>query len=233
MRWQLSTPARIACIGPSGSGKSHIVRKLIADTSVWDRKFAKVVYTAPSLDDREEYLDSLRSVCQANEQELLLLDRVPTAEELRQFGSGAPILYIADDLLGFANTAPLQNLITINSHHLHISCVFCVQNPFLRSGKLDLTTLSRNLTARFLLYATSDWLLLKNLSNRLFPERRNFLIDCLNLVRSKYGLNYVVVNTASFSDVERRYICYSAVFTSERAQFGGSPLFLDLVPARR
>ncbi len=61
MRWQLSTPARIACIGPSGSGKSYIVRKLISDTSVWDRKFAQVVYAAPELEDREEYADALRS----------------------------------------------------------------------------------------------------------------------------------------------------------------------------
>ena len=55
MRWQIKTPARVEVIGPSHSGKSVLVEKLVTDDSVWERPAKKVIYAAPVLRDREDY----------------------------------------------------------------------------------------------------------------------------------------------------------------------------------
>ena len=227
MDWRLSTPGRVTLVGPSQCGKSTLILQLVGDDTVWDRVFTKVMYVAPVLSDRQEYLDRLREQC-GGAKELAVSDKIPDVGEVKEFGAGHPVLLVVDDLLGFRDTSGITDLATLHSHHQGITCLFCVQNPFLRSAKLDLTTLSRNTTAKILFFQVNDWSVYRTLNSRLFPERKNFILDCLTTAKKKYRLPYIIINTDPFAQLDRRYICYTAIFKKERVQFGDSPLFFDL-----
>ncbi len=228
MEWHIQVPARIELLGPSQAGKSTILLKLVEDESVWQKPLKKVMYIAPLLSDREAYLAELQEKCRKTEKKLSVQDEIPTAEEIDSFGEGNPSLLIVDDVLSFKDPSGLKDLMVMFSHHLQISVVFCVQTPFFKNAKLDLTTISRNLTGRFVLYQINDWLQYQLVSARLFPEKKSFLLDCLTEAKSKYGLNYVYCNVHCFSTLPRRYMVYTGLFNQERARFGDSLLFFDL-----
>lgn len=231
-KWQIKSPARVELLGPSETGKSTIVLRLIEDDSVWDSPFTHVVYCAPFFDVGGPYARALRNAC-GSRKRLRLLDSIPDVDDLLAWaGTRHPILLVLDDLLAFGNKdgvkERLNNLMTLHSHHHRISVVLCLQNPFVRARHLDLITLGRNCTALFVLYQVSDYNLLRNLNTRIFPERKNFLVKCLETARDKYGCPYVFVNLHPFGDVERRYICYTNIFADERRRFSNSPVFFDL-----
>lgn len=224
MDWKLSTPCRLELIGPSHSGKSTCIRKLVSDDTVWDRPFQNIVYAAPHHD--EDDIGLLKAVL--GDKTLTLLDKIPDIHELRELAIGKPLLLILEDLPGFRDCSSLNDLITIHSHHDQISCIFSVHNPFLRRNKLDLVHLSRNCTGKFLFYTVSDFYVYSMLNSRLFPDKKHFLLQCLKMARERYQLPYIFINTAPHNKLDRRYICYTALFQDERRQFGDSPLFFDL-----
>ncbi len=228
MRWEIQTPARIEILGPSHSGKSVIVEKLLRDDSVWDRPPRRVIYAAPSKADRASYISRLEQTCDEGGKELTVSEKIPSAEEVGRLGEEGHALIVVDDLLSFKDGGSLADFAIMHSHHLDISIIFCVQNAFYKRGKLDLSTLSRNATFKLVLFQTADFLQYKMLSARLFPERKSHLVDSLCAAKDRYGLNYVAVNTHSFCPVPRNNIVYSAIFREERARFGDSPLFFDL-----
>lgn len=233
MTWKLKTPARVMLIGPSQSGKSELILRLVADDSVWDAPFRRIVYVAPLLDDRDAYLERLRETC-GEKKTLTATDAIPKVEDLRSLAhedvEGRGVLLVLDDLLSYKqNPDAVRDLAVMHSHHSDISVVMCVQNPFSAGkSKLDLVTLGRNLTAKFILYQLQDYYVLRTLNSRLFPERKDFLLRCLKTAKEKLGACYVVVNLHPFSGLERRVICYTGVFADERAGRFDSPVFFAL-----
>ncbi len=225
MDWRIQTPARLD-LGPSQAGKSAILLKLVKDDSVWDRKLAKVIYCCPTLSDRAPYITKLQESCDSNDKQLLCLEKLPTTEEIQAFGEGLPVLLLADDLLAMDDPSRMKDLTLMDSHHLNVSVLFCVQTPFYKSSDLDLALISRNLTGRLILFQAADVLQYKLVSSRLFPERKSFLLECLSRAKAQQGLNYVYCNVHCFSSLPRKYMCYTALFTDERVD--GSPLFFVL-----
>ncbi len=227
MDWTIQTPARLELLGPSQGGKSTLLLKLVGDSSVWDRLPQRVMYCAPTLADRDDYLARLREVCESNGQELQCVEKIPLHEEMLAFAEGKPLMFIADDLLALEEGGSrMRSLMLMDSHHCNISVLYTVQNPFYKSPHLDLVTLSRNLSGRLVLYQQADLLQYKLISSRLFPERKNFLLDCLSEAKTLYNLNYVYADLHCFSRLPRRYMCFTAMFADERIY--GSPLFFDL-----
>ncbi len=186
----------------------------------------RICYCAPSLTNRDAYGDNLKDMCEQGDKGLWLLDHIPNEDELKDIGGGQPCLLVLDDLVGFADATGLTSLVTVGSHHLNISLVCTVQNPYLKSSKLDLTTLSRNLTGLILFFQLADYLMYSRLNSRLFPEKKGFLLNCLETARSSYNLNYIFVNLSTFANIPRRHICYTGLFKEERVN--DSPLVFDL-----
>ena len=246
--WQLHTPCQIQCVGPSQSGKSQLILQLVRhQASVFDRPFRHIIYCAPGLtlddDDDEDnevnggggggdaraspYLRDLKRACRGSGVTLSVSARLPRVEEITRLTGGRPVLMILDDILCF-EPEDLRRIVTFSNlhvHHRNISCVYAVQNPFQKNSHLDLVTLSRNCTGRFLLYQTNDWKMLGTLNNQLFPDSRGFLTSCLLAARER-GLNYIYVNTAPLGErpLPRRYMCYTNLF----AEGGEGPIFFDL-----
>ena len=170
----------------------------------------------------------LQDECDKSDKTLLLLEKIPTVEEVRDFCDGERALLVVDDLLNFKDVSHFSSFMLLHSHHEDISTIYCVQNAFYKNSKLDLGTLSRNTTMKIVLFQMADFLQYRLLSSRLFPEKKSFLTECLTVAKSKYNLNYVVCNTHSFSDIPRQNMVYTGIFKKERERFGGSPLFFDL-----
>ena len=228
--WRIKTPAFIQVVGPSQSGKSTLIRRLIADDSVWDCPFNAVFYCAPD-DISDEQRQALRRAVGADKHLTTQTGnrRLPDLSELTTAaasGGGGALLFIVDDLLGFdQNLNLMKALATAHSHHHRLSCVYSIQNPYAKHSGLDLPTLSRNATGHFILYQVSDWRVYSLINGRLFPDRPGFLLRKLLESQEKYQLPYVFVHTHPRGQLPRRYMCRTAMFEDER-RFG-SPLIFD------
>lgn len=248
--WQIKTPAQLQFLGPSQSGKSTRILQLLAQQrALFDRPFEKLVYAAPGLQSasaesdadgdaavhakERAFVDALRAAAaEGGFREVYITATLPSVADICASDAAAttttPTLLVLDDLLCFDTLTSLTELSSLYAHHRDISCIYCLQNPFQKTNKADLTTLSRNVTGFFLFFQTADWRLYGTLNARLFPDRPGFLTDCL-LAAHKLGLNYIFVNTASFLSLPRRHICYTALFSQDaRAAAGERPLFFDL-----
>lgn len=227
MKWQITTPANIEIVGSSQAGKSTLIYKLLEDESVWDKKICHICYCAPLINQEIETTAILSRICQGKK--LLILDCVPTTEQLEDFREGREMILVLDDVLMFPKSAKemIQSIVMLLSHHFQISLIMAVQNPFLKSKTVDLTTFARNLTARFLMYSVNDYYVFRILNSRIFPEKKNFILQCLQKAKEKYGCNYIFLNLNSHSGISRRHICYTAMFQHERNEHGDSPIFFD------
>ncbi len=114
---------------------------------MWQAPHNRIIYAAPTLLDRDAYLDRLHSICDKSDKTLATFSRVPTLDEIKNFAEGGRSLLILDDILSFGTGTGVErihDLGILHSHHSAISFIFCVQNPFVRPNKhLDMVTLSR------------------------------------------------------------------------------------------
>ena len=228
--WKFHSSSRIEICAPSMTGKTKLLLKLLRDTSVWEKDFKRVIYCAPLINEEQDLIAELSDIC--INKKLLLLDRLPTIEEINKFRNDEHCILALDDVMLFDSDNShdfLQKLVLLYSHHYNISTIYCVQNPYLKSKKkIDLVSLSRNLTARIVMYQLNDYFIYNLMSSRIFPGKKHFLTYCLETAKQKYNLNYVVINVNSFSNLPRQFICYTAIFEDERKKFFDSPIFFDL-----
>ncbi len=80
------------------------------------------------------------------------------------------------------------------------------------------------------MYNLNDYSVLATLNSRLFPDHKNFLVQCMETARHKYSCNYIYINTDPFANLERRFITMTRLFREEQPpdQAFPSPIFFDL-----
>jgi hypothetical protein len=227
--WRLTSPGRYACIGPSHSGKSELVIKIVSRPHIWVDRPKQVIYCAPYLDDRQEYISRLRTEVEKSGAALNTLETIPTAGEVQNIlGSSEPSILILDDIMSFDLNLQkrLVQLMVMESHHKNLTVILCQQNPF-APGK-EFVTCNRNLTGRFILYQLNDWRGIVNINNIMFPGKKNFLPSCLTEAKEALNCNYIFVNSFPFSELKRRHTCYTCLFEEERPHANkNEPLFFD------
>lgn len=220
--YRIKTPAQIMLIGPSQCGKSTLLLKLIYQlNNTLDKDITNIIYCAPcSKVTDSKYVEKLQDICKLKDKKLHIYENPPSIDTIQNIFSKQDVLLILDDVTGFKESdLNLGELSSIHAHHSNITCIYSLQNPFQKS-KIDLTTISRNLTFRIIFYQTNDWLMYKTLNSKIFPDKKNFLLHCLEKAR-KRGINYICVDTNPHTTLERRFICMTALLE-------GGPLFFDL-----
>jgi len=231
--WRIMTPAQLQLVGPSQCGKSTFLKKLLGPdgADVFDINFKQIWYASPGADTVDAaYVNELREVCDKAGKSLRTSADLPTVGRVKGAYPQDDVLVVLDDVTCFKKSDSLSSLSSYGAHHCGLTVVYCLQNPFQQSRNVDLITVSRNLTGRFIFWQLADWAQYGLINQRVFPDRRNFLAECLAESKER-GLNYVFVNIHPRSKLPRRYMCYTGLLVSERAQFstaGKSPLFFDL-----
>jgi hypothetical protein len=201
----------------------------VSNPYIWVERPKQVVYCAPYLEDRQEYLGRLRRALENSGAVLNMLDTLPTAREVHNLlGSSQPCILILDDIMSFDPNLQkrLVQLMVMESHHSNLTVILCQQNPF-PPGK-EFVTCNRNLTGRFILYQLNDWRGIVNLNNIMFPGKKNFLPACLTEAKEALNCNYIFVNSYPFSELKRRHTSYTCLFEEERPQANTKePFFFD------
>jgi hypothetical protein len=232
--WRLTSPGRYACIGPSHSGKSELVIKIVASNYIWVNRPEHIIYCAPYLEDRQPYLRRLKAAVAASQGIFHCLDTIPTVRELHNIlgvdptqEEPEPAILILDDIMSFdhALRKRLTQLMVMESHHSNLTVILCQQNPFPPGP--EFVTCNRNLTGRFILYQLNDWRGIVNINNIMFPGKKNFLPTCLTEAKEVLDCNYIFVNSYPFSKLRRRHTCYTCLFEEERKSDKSRPVFFD------
>lgn len=213
--WKLDNPGRYACIGPSQSGKSELVLKLIKYKSIWKNPPKYVQYIAPTLEDRKEYLTRLDEIVKNNGGNLTVNDVLPKNDENYNYNS----FLIVDDVLSFPkkDIQRLKEIALRGSHHNKVTLILTQQVPHPQGD--DFIAINKNLTGKFLLYQTSDIVGLQQISWRLFRKGNDFLIYCLYYAKDKLNTNYIFINMHPFTKIRRKNMCYTRIFPGENGPF--------------
>jgi len=155
MNWKLHSPGRYALVGPSHSGKSELVLKIISNPTIWNDRPAEIIYAAPKLNDRQNYLERLERACQSTKGAFRCIDSLP--DDFGAVSGYRKSLLIIDDVMAFSKEElkKIVNLMIMDSHHYDVTVLVCQQSPF-PPGQ-EFVTCNRNLTGRFLTFQLNDW----------------------------------------------------------------------------
>lgn len=157
---RLKAPFTSIIAGPTSSGKSHIVFRLIKHRAeMIDCEMKEVIYCLPEKQQIET------PVFIKSDQKVRFYSGIPDFSEIND---GKPRLVILDDLMSNVNTE-VMDLFTRGSHHKNISVLFLVQNIFFGGSKL-FRTISLNAHYIILTKNPRDKNQISTLAVQLNPE---------------------------------------------------------------
>jgi len=184
---QFKHPFTAIVAGPTGSGKTILLRRLLANHKwsvanidgdtlrvIWIFGVWQCEYTKP-------IGDSVKVVYS---------EALPTAEEL----SFKPHIIVVDDLMSEMAANKDMSDWSKYSHHNNISVFFVVQNLFFQSKLMR--TISLNAQYMILLKNARDRQQIAHLGRQLYPNKPKFLINAFtDATNTPYG--YLVVDTTA------------------------------------
>jgi hypothetical protein len=165
-------PLRLVIAGPSGSGKSWWILKLIKSRELlFDTKFNRILYCVPPKKSQVHItiFDKIKEFF--NQAELIY--GLPKPADI--IGDTLPKLVIIDDqMLQIFNSPFMEEVFIQHSHHSSCSLIFTTQN-FFNSGKTK--TIIRQCNYKVIFNSPADQVILRHISCQLKPDQPNFLIN--------------------------------------------------------
>lgn len=183
---QLKHPFTAMVAGPTGSGKTYLVRQMLENINcifyempnmniLWCYGQWQDLYTKPVINCNVTYFDGLP------DQAYL--------EEVK------PSLVVVDDLMTeLSGDKKMTNLFTKGSHHMNISVLFIVQNLFYNAK--EMRTININTNYFILLKNPRDKSQIENLAKQMFPGTKGFLRDAFCEATSK-PFGYLLIDCKS------------------------------------
>lgn len=194
---KLKHPFTAVVSGPTGSGKTFLVRDLLENYKrVFYYKAAKklkVIWAYGQWQDT--YNKPVRGV------KIKYIEGLPN-EDLMKANKGA--LIILDDLMSeISGDVRVSNLFTKGSHHLNISVLFIVQNVF-NKGK-EMRTVNLNTHYYFLLKNPRDKLQCMALGRQIYPGQQKYFMESYSDATSRpYGYLCIDLKTDTPDEVRMR-----------------------------
>jgi len=183
----LCHPFTALVAGPTGSGKSTFVFKLIENADVMIRPPpSKIVYCYG------EYQPSFDAYPQVDFRRGL-----PDSED---FDGSRPSLLIVDDLMDEADRS-VANLFTKGSHHRNVSVVFLVQNMFHKNKYIR--TISLNAHYMVLFKNPRDASQFASLARQMYPNRSTFAVEAYKDA-TRQPFSYLLVDLRPEQDEDLR-----------------------------
>ena len=176
-------PARILIFGPTLSGKSTFVSKLLDNQEqVFNLRFHRIIYCS----------DGSRLKTETNN------DSVETYENFDKelFESFNPkqnnCLIIDDFMHRAANDIEISELFTKRSHHQNVTIILLLQNIFPKSKYM--TDIKRNASYIVLMSNPIDEKSIKLLSNHLDPSNPLFIYNCFIDATKNKPFSYLFID---------------------------------------
>ncbi|KAL3107685.1 hypothetical protein niasHT_011698 [Heterodera trifolii] len=156
-------PSGIIVSGPSSSGKTQLVLRLL--------RHANVMFDPPPKAIVWAYGEYSAQIPELERQGVVPHAGAPSDEMLKKLPK--PCLIVYDDLMGDIEAKKLVDLYTKKSHHNNFSVIFLTQNLFDKSMRVPRS----NAQYIFLMRAPNDMLSIRNLASQMFPREQGFLMD--------------------------------------------------------
>lgn len=173
--------------GASGSGKSNwIYRALKNSDLLWPSSRPRSILYCFGIWQKlfETMSDEIPNIT--------FHQGLPTEEQVLEFSDpNVHKLLVLDDLMTTGSSSEVVELIFVRiSHHKFLSCLYVVQNAFVKGSKQ--TTIGLNSNYILIFRSPRSLMQLQYLNSQIFPEKRGFLTsaykDALSLDKHGYLL---------------------------------------------
>jgi len=210
MTLPLRHPFTALVAGPTGSGKTRFVFKLIENADVMIQpQPSKIVYC---YGEYQQLFDNYADV-----------DFRQGLPDLQDFDGSEPVLLIVDDLMNETDES-VANLFTKGSHHRNASVIFLVQNLFHKNKYIR--TISLNTHYMVLFKNPRDASQFASLARQMYPNKSAFAVEAYkDATREPYSYLFVDLRAEQDEDLrlrtnifpnETRYVYVQKEFSREK-----------------
>jgi len=181
--FKFKTPFAMSVTGPSQSGKSDFIVKLMQNREfLFAVNFEKIFYFTPEalFIRHNEVFEKLKHYCPQTQH----ISGLPDTIKLNLTHDRTPKLLIIDDLMNdFLSSEAMVQLLSVQVHHFNITVIFTLQNFYAPSkfGK----TLARNVNYQVLFYNRMDLRETRNISLQISTQP-NFLTDSFEFLLKEF-----------------------------------------------
>ena len=200
---KLIHPSNILISGPTGSGKTQFVSRLLSSKlidpfplrilylfSEWQHDYDSLLESLPEITFQRRFPDKLIDSFSPNQTNLLILD---------------------DQMSKVGDKKELADLFTKGSHHRNLTIIYIVQNLFDKSKSMR--TASLNSQYLVLFKSPRDKTIVQHLGNQMFPKNTKFLMDAFeDATQAPYG--YLLMDLRQDTPEEMRIM--SNIFPEEQ-----------------
>lgn len=207
-------PIRMAVVGPSMSGKSTFILKMVKDRgTLFTHSFTRIIYCLPHNDisTSREYLDDLRKACP----KLEVHEGLPTVASLDLEHNTKHVLLILEDLaISLANNTEALNWFFRHSHHKCVSIVYTIQALYLQS-KHGSTFMGS--CTDFVIFKMPNVQSLNRFSRSFYPSEGELFSEALDFLNTKYPNDrpYIVLNKNPQQQLPQRACLRGRIFKDE------------------
>ena len=179
----LRHPARILIFGPSSSGKSTLVSKILDNQSlIFDQVFDRIIYCSDGsslftqntnlpIENYEIYDKTLFNTLDSRQNNCLIID---------------------DFMHRAADDIQISELFTKRSHHQNVTIIFLLQNLFPKSKFMS--DIKRNANYIFLMSNPSDEKSIKLMSSHMDPSNPLFIYNAYIDATKNKPFNYLLID---------------------------------------
>jgi len=210
---RFQVPCSICVSGPSQSGKSHWILRLIQNRNVlFTSDFQQLIYCIPenlSLNPNPIFEQIKKSFQNAQ-----IHIGLPDVAKLSLNFDNSPKLLVVDDLMSeFLNSYQMVHLLSIEVHHCNITTIFTLHNLFAPSkfGR----TITRNINYKILFCNRLDIKEIRNISLQI-SNQPNFLNECFTFLYKEFTNEppYLVID-GHIKSKQKHFFVRSQIFPSK------------------
>lgn len=205
---QFETPSSLLVCGPSNSGKTSFVKRLLENASLMFKtppKYILYCYGSvwqPIFDEMEKCVKNIR-----------FFKGLPTEDEfldIRDSNDGHFVCVLDDLMSQSSNSSFVEKIVYAGSHHLNMTIVCLMQNLY-QKGKV-MRTISLNMHYYILFENRRDMEQILRFGRQVLPHQSKFFFDSYKKSTiSKYG--YLLVDLNPHTD--KLYSLRTRIFPEE------------------
>lgn len=195
VRYSVFTPTTMIVAGPTGSGKTELVFRMLGEGGVFDHPPSEIRYHYGAWQKRFEDVEGA-------DKRYVFVEGIPGPDDLPS-GSHHTVMVIDDLMEEASKSKTAMDIFTKHSHHQNMSVIFLVQKLY---GKTHhMRVISQNAHILVLFKNPRDTLSIQALGRQMFPSSKGFLTESY-IDATQEPHSYLVVNAHQKTDERLRVV---------------------------